>query len=132
VAQIVGGALIVGPALFVGRFHFFGFGVGQDVFGGKSVMVFCYILISLVAALLAPTESVRRTRWLHWLLILMAGLPGLFMAGRSLPALQAVKGDLFWFLLFGVQAGMALVPAVGAALLYGRHPDRQELGEQEG
>jgi hypothetical protein len=129
-AQIFGGGLIAVPVMLVGGLSLLSIASG-GMQGGTFVMVLCYALISVTAAVLAPTESVRRMRWLHWLLVVMAALPGVAALGIGLKIAPSLRKDAFWFMLLAAPPlGLGLMQLVGATLLAGRHPDDEGGWEQ--
>ena len=93
--------------------------------GNRSLLAVAFFWLggSLTAAFLAPAPSVVRTRWLHWLLLLIAAVPGLPVAavGLYFLALLNKEHDLLR-LLAAIPLVMGLVQVVGAMCLYGSPP----------
>lgn len=88
------------------------------------VWILAASLTSFVPALLADSEPVLRTRWLHYLMLLAVALPGLGWLGLSLLVLGL--SGVSWLALFSVlPLGMALLRLGGAKGLYGPPPDEE-------
>lgn len=88
------------------------------------VWILAASLTSFVPALLADSEPVLRTRWLHYLMLLAVALPGLGWLG--LTVLLLVMAGVSWLALFSVlPLGMALLRLGGAKALYGPPPGEE-------
>jgi hypothetical protein len=128
--QIIGGVMVSIPAL-----------LGGGVFsllailphGNPSLLavVFCWIGGSLTAAVLAPEPSVVRTRWLHWLLLLIAAVPGVPVVAVGLYFMDILKNqEGLLRLLVTIPLGLGGVQLVGAMLLYGSPPPEPAASEE--
>jgi hypothetical protein len=122
---MVAGGLEVLPALFLatnGKF---------DDLVTSLLWILAVSLTSFVPALLADSETVLRTRWLHYLMLLAVALPGLGWLGLTLFVLGASGVSVF--ALFSVlPLGMALLRLGGAKGLYAPPPDEEPLVNEPG
>lgn len=119
--QIVGGVMVSVPAMLGGGLLSLMALVSS---GNRSLLAvaFCWLGGALTAAFLAPEPSVVRTRWLHWLLLVIAAVPGLPMGAAGLFLMDLLKKDDLLRLFAAIPLGLGLVQLVGAMCLYGSPP----------
>lgn len=125
---LLAGGLEVMPSLFLAT---------NGGFDDMAAGLFWALLVSLtsfVPALLADSEPVVRTRWLHYLMLLAMGLPALpWLAITALVVGLSVEGDAAWAALLGViPLGMALMRLGGAKALYSPPPGEERPETQRG
>ncbi len=128
--QIVGGIMVAIPALLWGGL-FSLLPIGRDGNLSLPAVVFCWLGGSLSAAFLAPAPSVVRTRWLHWLLLLIAAVPTLPLGAVGLYFLDVLKKEHELLrLLAAIPLVLGLVQLVGAMCLYGSPPPEEAALEE--
>ncbi len=117
--QIIGGVMVSVPSMLGGGSLSL---MALISSGNRSLLAvaFCWLGGALTAAFLAPAPSVVRTRWLHWLLLVIAAVPGLTVGAAGLYYMDMVKdGELWLRLLAAIPLVVGVVQLVGAMCLYG-------------
>lgn len=126
--QIIGGVMVSIPAMLGGGLLSL---MALAPHGNRSLLVvpFFWIGGTLSAAFLAPAPSVVRTRWLHWLLLLIAVVPSLPLGAAGLFLMSILKKEGLLRLLAAIPLVMGLVQLVGAMCLYGSPPSEDAAPE---
>jgi hypothetical protein len=127
--QIIGGVMVSVPAMLGGGLFSL---MALARYGNRSLLAVAFFWLggSLTAAFLAPAPSVVRTRWLHWLLLLLAAVPGLAMGAAGLFLMDLLKKEGLLRLLAAIPLGLGLMQLVGAMCLYGSPPSEGATSEE--
>lgn len=120
VRQLLGGVMVFPVALLGGGLVF----VTATKNGNPGLLLVSFLWVggALGASFFAPSPPVVRTRWLHWLLLLMAAVPALALVAGGLIALSLLKGSELGLFFGGPPLLAGLLQLVGTVFLYGSPP----------